>query len=234
MKLAVMQPYFFPYIGYFQLLNVVDEFVVYDNIEFSKKGWINRNRILVNGKDIYITLPLKNDSDYLDVRDRVLADSWHKERKTMLNRISGAYRKAPRFNAVFPMLEECILFENMNLFQFIFHSLTLTKEYLGISTPLKIASEIPIDHSLRSGKKVMALCKARQAKDYVNPIGGLNLYKKEDFLSEGVNLFFLKSRDVVYEQFEDNFVPWLSIIDVMMFNSVEVITDYLNRSFEIL
>src|SRR4030042_5533275 len=98
MKIAIMQPYFLPYIGYFQLMNAVDEFVIYDNIEFSKKGWINRNRILVNGKDSYITIPLKKDSDYLDVRDRYLAETWSSEKIKMLKRIIGSYRKAPRFD----------------------------------------------------------------------------------------------------------------------------------------
>lgn len=81
MKAAIMQPYFFPYLGYFQLMNAVDTFVVYDNIEFTKKGWINRNRILVNGKDAFISIPLKKDSDYLQVNERYLADSWGDEKK---------------------------------------------------------------------------------------------------------------------------------------------------------
>jgi hypothetical protein len=110
-KIAIMQPYFFPYIGYFQLINAVDEFVVYDNIEYTKKGWINRNRILVNSQDAYITLPLKRDSDYLDIRERFLADSWSRESKVMLNRIAGAYRNAPNFRLVYPLIEKCILFD---------------------------------------------------------------------------------------------------------------------------
>ena len=93
MRIAIMQPYLFPYIGYFQLMNAVDEFVIYDNIEFTKKGWINRNRILVNGRDSFITVPLKKDSDYLDVRDRYLADSWPSERVTILYRIKQSYRR---------------------------------------------------------------------------------------------------------------------------------------------
>src|SRR5689334_1147970 len=101
-----MQPYFFPYIGYFQLMNAVDEFVVYDNIEYTKKGWINRNRILEDGTDSYITIPLKKDSDYLDVRDRRLAESWPTEKRKMLNRIIQSYRKAPYFNSVYPMIEK--------------------------------------------------------------------------------------------------------------------------------
>jgi hypothetical protein len=120
-KLAIMQPYFFPYIGYFQLVNAVDEFVIYDNIEFTKKGWISRNRILVNGVDTYISLPLKKDSDYLHVKDRYLADTWDIERKKMLNRITESYRKAPYFKETYEVIEKCILYEDRNLFKFILH-----------------------------------------------------------------------------------------------------------------
>ena len=101
MKIAIMQPYFSPYIGYFQLINAVDEFVIYDNIEFTKKGWINRNRILFNGNDIFITLPLKNDSDFLQIRDRFLSDNWELDRKKILNKITESYRKAPLFDKAF-------------------------------------------------------------------------------------------------------------------------------------
>src|SRR6201997_1769206 len=146
MTLAIMQPYLFPYIGYFQLMNAVDEFVVYDNIQYTKKGWINRNRILVNGKDAYITFPLKKDSDYLDIKDRYLADDWVLERKKILNRISESYRKAASFEFVYPVIEKIILFEETNLFKFILNSLTVLKEYLSIKTLFPVSSEIDINH----------------------------------------------------------------------------------------
>ena len=109
MKLAIMQPYLFPYIGYFQLLKAVDKFVIYDNIKFTKKGWINRNRILLNGTDGYITFPLKKDSDYLDVKDRYLADNYDHEQKKILNKITESYRNAAQYKIVYPIIEECIL-----------------------------------------------------------------------------------------------------------------------------
>lgn len=232
MKLAIMQPYFFPYIGYFQLIHAVDKFVIYDNIKFTKKGWINRNRILVNGRDSYITLPLKHASDYLDVRERFLAEAWAHERKTMLNKIAGVYRKAPNFKFVYPLIEECLLFEEKNLFQFIFHSLILVNAYLQIRTPIVVSSTILIDRELRAEKKVKAICKALDATEYVNPIGGVDLYQQDDFRSAGIELCFIKSADIAYEQFDHAFVPWLSIIDVMMFNSVGKIQQYLNDSYE--
>jgi hypothetical protein len=227
MKVAIMQPYFFPYIGYFQLMNAVNEFVVYDNIKFTKKGWINRNRILVNGKDSYITIPLKKDSDFLDVRDRFLADAWFLQRNKILNRIAGSYRKSPWFDFVYPLIEKCILFEESNLFKFILNSLTLVKEHLGIKTPLLISSAIPIDHELKAEKKVAEICKARKANVYLNPIGGIQLYKKDNFKDEGIELYFLRSNDIRYKQFNNDFIPFLSIIDVMMFNSKEKIIQML-------
>lgn len=231
MKIAIMQPYFFPYIGYFQLMNAVDEFVIYDNIEFTKKGWINRNRILVDGKDTYITLPLKKDSDYLHVKERYLAEIWLTERKKMLNRIIESYRKSPYFNNVYPKIEQCFLFEEINLFKFIFNSINVIKEYLDISTSLIVSSTIPIDHQLKAENKVVGICKSRIADSYINPIGGTELYNKNDFKKEGINLFFLKTGDIKYKQFHNDFVPFLSIIDVMMFNSREEIKKHLESSF---
>jgi WbqC-like protein family len=227
MRIAIMQPYFMPYIGYFQLMNAADEFVIYDNIEFTKKGWINRNRILVNGQDSYITLPLKKDSDYLDVCQRYLADIWPEERRKMLNRVAESYRKAPFFKMAYPVLEKCFLFKDNNLFIFIFNSIRVINEYLGITVPLVVASTIPIDHKLKATEKVIEICKSRNADIYINPIGGVDLYSREDFKSEGIDLYFLKTDDISYEQFNNDFVPWLSIIDVIMFNSKERITEIL-------
>jgi hypothetical protein len=234
MKIAVMQPYFFPYIGYFQLINAVDEFVVYDNIEFTKKGWINRNRILVNGQDVYITLPLKRDSDYLDVQGRFLAASWPQERKKILNKIVNAYRKAPNFERIYSLVERCLFSNENNLFQFILNSLQQVNEYLQISTPIIVSSNVLIDHELKAARKVVEICKVRHATVYINPIGGVNLYQKSDFRREGIDLYFLKSSDIVYRQFNPDFVPWLSIIDVMMFNSKEEIKQHFISSFELI
>lgn len=228
MKLAIMQPYFFPYIGYFQLINAVDEFVIYDNIKFTKKGWINRNRILVNGQDAYITLPLRRDSDYLHVRQRFLADSWAKDRKSLLGRIEAAYRKAPYYAIIFPLVKESLFFEEDNLFLFIKNTFSVVNRYLQIKTPLVTSSSIAIDHSLTAGEKVIAICKARLASEYINPIGGTKLYEKASFLRHGIDLKFLRSQDLTYKQFGNEFVPWLSILDVMMFNSVEIIQSYLS------
>jgi WbqC-like protein family len=234
MRLGIMQPYFFPYIGYFQLINSVDEFVVYDNIEFTKKGWINRNRILVNGKDEYITLPLKRDSDYLFVKDRFLADTWEIDKKKLINRIFQSYKKAPYIKDVIKLVEDCIFHDERNLFNFIYYSLNQLKKYFQIDTTLLISSTIEIDHNLKSEEKVIAYCKAKKASHYINPSGGLELYDKEKFKENGIELKFLKSKNLIYTQFKNDFVPSLSIIDTMMFNSREVIGDFLNNGYILL
>jgi len=210
-------------------MNAVDEFVVYDNIQFTKKGWINRNRILVNGQDSFITIPIKKDSNYLDVRDRYLADSWSTEKITMLNRIKESYRKAPQFDDVYPVIEKSIFFDESNLYYFILNSLIQVNAFLEIRTSLIISSTITIDHALKGDKKVIAICKARNAHTYLNPIGGVGLYDNDRFMGEGIGLHFLKPDELSYEQFGNGFIPWLSILDVMMFNSKEAITKMLTQ-----
>ena len=211
-----MQPYFLPYIGYWQLIGAVDAFVVYDNIKYTKKGWINRNRFLFNGKERLFSLPLKKDSDFLDINQRALAESF--DREDLINRFREAYRKAPEFSVVMPVIEQIIRFPSDNLFEYIFHSIQKICGYLDISTPLVISSTIDCDHSLKGAERVQAICKALGADTYINPIGGTELYSKEDFKDKGLSLYFLKSLAFEYEQFNSEFVPWLSIIDLLMFN----------------
>ena len=228
MKLAIMQPYFMPYIGYFQLINSADEFIIYDNIQYTKKGWINRNRILDKGSDRLFTVPLKKDSDYLDVIDRKLSESWDKDRKKLLNSLNTLYHKAPYFEESFSIVEKCLLDNEDNLFTFILNSLNRINNYLDIKTSIVVSSDIGIDHSLKSQDKVIAICKAREATTYINAIGGMDLYSKTIFEANNIDLKFIKSHQIVYEQFDGAFVPWLSIVDVMMFNSKDIIKEYLN------
>jgi hypothetical protein len=227
MKVAIMQPYFLPYIGYFQLINAVDVFVLYDNIEYTKKGWINRNRVLVNGIDEYITLPIKKDSDYLNIVERELADSFDREK--VLRQIKECYKKAPFFNEVIKLLGDILGFKNENLFDFISNSIKIINNHLDIKTEIVLSSTLLIDHSLKSENKVLAICKALDAKKYINPIGGMELYSLENFTKNGIQLQFLKSDYISYKQFNNNFIPWLSIIDVLMFNDINVCKELLNK-----
>jgi len=231
LTIAIMQPYLFPYIGYFQLMKAVDTFVVYDNIQYTKKGWINRNRILANGKVENIYLPLKKDHYYLNVNDRCLSDTWSKNRKRLQNKITECYRKAPQFMDVYSVIEKCLSFEEHNLFFFLLHSLHVLKDYLNINTPFVISSTINIDHGLKHEDKVIAICKALGATHYLNPSGGMELYNKNHFEKAGVQLNFINTESIQYAQFSNEFVPLLSIIDVMMFNDKKTITEYLTQKY---
>lgn len=223
-----MQPYFLPYIGYFQLINCVDKFVVYNNIQYSKKGWINRNRILVNGRDDYFTIPLRKDSDFLNVDQRFIADSYAKEKNKIITRINELYKKAPQYQIISPLIAEVFNAEFDNLFEFILNSLKIICKFLEIKTELILSSAISIDHSLKAQDKVIALCKKLNATHYLNPIGGTELYSKSVFNENNIELNFIKSNDIEYPQFNYDFIPWLSIIDVLFFNSKQDVQQFLN------
>ena len=227
-----MQPYFLPYIGYFQLIAAVDQFIVYDNIKYTKKGWINRNRMLQNGKDVIFSLPLKSDSDYLDVCQRELSTDFNRDK--LLNQFRGAYQRAPYFEQTFPLLDGIIRFENPNLFQFLLHSIVRTCEHLGITTEIKISSSIDIDHTLKNQDKVLALCEKVGARTYVNAIGGMALYTRDAFLTKGIELKFIQSQPFEYPQSERLFVPWLSIMDLLMFNGIDNSRNHINNKFDLI
>ena len=232
MKLAIMQPYFLPYIGYFQLLASVDQFIVYDNIKYTKKGWINRNRMLLNGADAMFSLPLKKGSDFLNVVERELTADF--DRTKLLNQFNGAYSHAPHFELTYPVLEQIVRHEDTNLFRYIHNSIVRLSEYLGIKSEIRISSEIAIDHELKSQDKVLALCKAVGADTYINTNGGVELYAKDDFRIQGIDLQFIKARPFEYAQFGAPFVPWLSIVDVLMFNPLITVRACINENYELI
>ena len=229
---AIMQPYFFPYIGYFQLIGAVDMFIVYDNIKYTKKGWINRNRMLQNGKDMIFSLPLKSDSDNLDVCERELAADFNRDK--LLNQIKVAYRRAPYLAQTLPLIEQIVWYEDTNLFRFLHHSIVRTCEHLGIATEIRISSGIAIDHDLKNQDKVLALCAAVGASIYVNAIGGMELYSIETFREKSIDLKFIQSKPFEYAQFGHAFVPWLSVIDVMMFNPLDTIHTCISTNYELI
>ena len=231
-SLAVMQPYFFPYIGYFQLMNAADLFVVYDNVKYTKKGWINRNRILQNGKDVVFSIPLRKGSDFWEIKDREISADFKKAK--LLNQIRETYRRAPYFERTLSLVERIVLKEETNLFTFILNSIREICECLAIRTEIVVSSSLDIDHSLPGKTKVVALCKHVGADVYLNAIGGQELYSKDDFSTHGITLKFLKSKPFEYKQLDNEFVPWLSIIDVMMFNSPDAIKECLDSKYELI
>jgi hypothetical protein len=220
-RAAIMQPYFLPYLGYWQLMANVEEFVVYDDIQFTKKGWIHRNRYLNDSKDQLFTLPLKKDSDYLDVFERYLSESWHTEREKLYRKLKGAYQKAPYFQEIAPLVEDCLFYDSTNLFDFTFNSIKKISQGLGINTKLLVSSQLGNTKHLKGQDRVLKICELIEATEYVNPIGGKELYKKENFSSYGIDLKFHQIDPIIYSQFGNDFIPNLSIIDVLMFCGME-------------
>ncbi len=231
-RVAIMQPYFLPYVGYFQLIAAVDLFIVYDNIKYTKKGWINRNRILRNGADALISLPLKAGADSLSVRERELAADFDPAR--LVRQVAGAYCHAPRVAETLPLVERLLGYPDRNLFRFLHHSIVEICRYLGIATQIEVSSALAIDHGLKGQDKVLALCGAVGADTYVNAIGGTGLYSRVAFGARGVELRFLKTRFFEYDQFGGPFVPWLSIIDVLMFNSRQATAAAIRDNFDLI
>jgi hypothetical protein len=231
MRLAIMQPYFLPYIGYFQLIAAVDLFVVYDRIKYTKKGWINRNRMLVNGADAMFSLPLKKDHDALDVVDRALAADF--DRARLCQQIRGAYGRAPCFTETFALVEQIVQHPDNNLFGYVHHSLLALCRHLGIATEIRVSSTVAIPAYAKGQDKVLALCGALGASTYRNAIGGLELYNGQDFQRAGIELQFIRARPWEYPQFGQPFVPWLSILDVLMFNPLEQVRDRIRSGFDV-
>ena len=228
MKLAIMQPYFFPYLGYWQLINAVDKFVIYDDVNFIKKGFINRNNILLNNNSYLFTIPLEKVSQNKLIKDiNLIFDK--KSKKNFLKTIMLAYQKAPMYSQIFPLLEKIIMEETNDLTEYINFSITEIDKFLDIKTKLYLSSNINKDNTLHGKNKIIDICKNLQATQYINAIGGQKLYSKEDFLKNGIQLNFIKMNDIKYKQFNDKFVPNLSIIDIMMFNSKDKIKEMLNN-----
>lgn len=230
MKFAVMQPYFMPYIGYFQLIDAVDKFIVYDNIEFTKKGWMNRNRILVNGEPQYFTVNLEKGSDYAMVNERKISPVFTQERRKVLGKIDANYGKAPFYEETLPLVKDCFEYSEKNLFDFIFHSIVKIKEHLRIETELIVSSQLPIDHTLKNKYKLWALSNYLGIQDYINPVGGMELYEKEEFAEHGMNLMFHQANLSPYAQVSNqDFSPALSIVDMLMCLGVEEVSRELKK-----
>jgi len=230
MRIAVMQPYFFPYIGYFQLVNLVDKFVFYDDVNFIKNGWINRNRIIINQKASYFTIQLKNASSFKKINEIEFTDKRHKLLKTL----EMAYKKAPYYNSVMPMVEDVLKYETNKISNLAIYSVIKTSNYLGFNTDFDISSKSYAEtQGLNKAERLIEICNQNKINNYVNAIGGKELYAKDTFKKSNVNLLFIKSKINEYKQFNNEFIPGLSIIDILMFNSIEETNKMLN-SYELI
>lgn len=228
MKLGIMQPYFIPYIGYWQLMNAVDKYVIYDDVNFIKGGWINRNRILVNGEPKYFNVPMLGASPYKLINE-VGVNNDRKLTDKNLRALEWAYRKAPYYGDVFPLMERVLESGKDDIASYIAESFRIIGEYLDIKTEFIISSDLEKDCEQKGQDKVLSICKLLGATEYYNAIGGQELYSFEDFKAQDITLKFLKTSDIVYEQFGNEFQPNLSIVDVMMFNSREQVQQMLQK-----
>lgn len=231
MDISIMQPYLFPYIGYFQLINCSDYFVVADNVQFIKRGWINRNKILINGKAHMITVPVIKDSAFLDIKERCFIDDPDaKFRNKTLNTIYHAYHKAPNFDECYELVRKILNFSNTNVVKYNYNSLEKICSYLDIKTIFLKESELNAPSELSYQDTAIYLCNKFNAERYINAIGGTQLYSAKKFRENGIKLKFVKTREtLIYKQYGSDFVPGLSIIDVMMFNSREEIRQLLTE-----
>ena len=217
MTLAIMQPYFLPYIGYMQLMNAVDAFVLYDDVAFINRGWINRNRLLINGQEYLFTVPLKDASQNKRINEVRLADD-PKWRGKLLKTIEQGYRKAPHYGTVMPLTEKIINFATDSIAELVHNSLVELNQYLGLTTRLVVSSSVYGNNQLRAQERILDICRQENATRYINPIGGMELYDKPTFARAGIELNFIEAKRTDYPQLNrTDFIPWLSVLDALMF-----------------
>lgn len=221
MKIAIMQPYLFPYLGYFQLINAVDIFVFYDDVNFIKRGWIHRNQILANGKATMFTMPLKKASQNRLINETEVATDikWLPQ---FFKTIEQNYKNAPYFEETFHLLKKTFDKEHSKIADVAKESVVEISIYLGLKTQFEVSSKhYSGSKGLSKDERLIAICKEKGSDHYINPAGGKELYNKDTFKKEGVTLSFIENELLSYTQFGNHFVNGLSIIDVLMFNSVK-------------
>lgn len=227
MKLAIMQPYIFPYIGYFQLINAVDKFVILDDVNYIMRGWINRNRIMVNGKDHLFSVPVKKASqNNLIFECELNEDKW---KIKFLKTLELSYKKAPYYKECINIISAILLTDEKNLSKWLTFQIKQICSYLNIKTRIVDTSRLYSNQHLKAQTKIIDICRQERATVYYNSIGGRELYNSMEFKKNNIELKFLKTVPVSYPQGNNEFIPFLSIIDVMMFNDKTKLSGYLNE-----
>ena len=220
MKIAIMQPYLFPYLGYFQLIAAVDKFVILDDVNFINKGWINRNKIMINGKSSMFTLPLEQASQNKLIKDIKVAKDKRWTDK-FLKSIHMAYKKAPHFEAVYSLVKKCMEREEKAISDLIYVGILDICEYMGIQTGIEPHSSVYLTEGLLGQDKILEICVQSGASHYINTMGGQGLYDKDKFKEKNIRISFISPVLNPYNQNCPDFVEGLSIIDVLMYNSKE-------------
>jgi hypothetical protein len=230
MKIAVMQPYIFPYIGYFQMINAVDKFVFYDNVNFIKQGWINRNKILVSGKDFLFTVPLEKATSFALINETKINQKFYPNWKAkFLQTLTQSYKKAPYFEDVYKLVSDTLDSQHIFISDLAIESIRMIAKYLKMSTEFIVSSDTYNNVDMERQERLFDICRKEGADHYINAVGGQDLYDKNDFQKEGIKLDFIKSLPISYKQLNHEFVPWLSIIDVLMFNEISEVQEILTK-----
>jgi hypothetical protein len=230
MRVAIMQPYVFPYLGYYQLLHAADRFVCFDDVNFIKKGWINRNRILLNGAAYTFTIPIAGASQNNTIRQSMIAEdaSW---KPKLLANISHAYRKAPCFAEVFPAVEKLVTGAQGSIADMAEASLRLIVDRAGLPVSIHRSSELGLPEGIKAQERIIAVAVQHGATTYINPANGAHLYDAARFAEAGMELRFLRmNTDVTYtQQGHGGFEPHLSILDALMNCSAATLAALLSR-----
>ena len=231
MRVAIMQPYFFPYIGYFQLIKAADRFILFDEVQYIRHGWINRNRILkpVTGWQ-YITMPLVTHSRDTLIKDIQVADVAVNKGK-ILRQLQHYKKTAPHYKAVMELLGDCLIKPGDNIVTMNARCLKAVCDYIGIPFTIEIASQLYFDYSgvQHAGEWALRMSEQLKATAYINPVGGRALFNPVQFEQSNIRLQFLQTGITTYSQRRNDFEPGLSIIDVMLFNEPAQINNFLNE-----
>lgn len=215
MRLAIMQPYFFPYLGYWQLIRSADRLVILDDVSFIKRGWINRNRILINGEPSYITIPLVGASQNKRICDISMQSPEHWRRK-MLKSIEQSYRNSACFEPMFGEIDRLIRHETSDLSDYLANQLRGIARLLDMDTDIVVTSRIYCNEALKGHERILDICRREGATTYINLPGGQELYDPAYFEEADTALCFIAPRISPYQQGSENFVPNLSLIDALL------------------
>jgi hypothetical protein len=230
MTIAIMQPYFFPYLGQFQLINAVERFVLCDDVQYIRHGWINRNRILKPGEGFYyITVPIAKHESRTLIKDIRTVEGYDWKDK-ILKQTEHYKKRSLHYSRVNELLKECFSYNETNITKLNALCLKAACDYIGIDFKVEITSEMGFDYSgiTCTDDWAITISKQLNATTYLNPPGGAELYDKGKFLENDIQLSFVKPQLKEYDQQRSSFEPGLSIIDIMMFNSPTEIKGMLN------
>ncbi|TYA56639.1 WbqC family protein [Formosa maritima] len=231
MKVAIMQPYFMPYLGYIAIINYVDEFILFDTPQFIRHGWIERNKVLkLDGDTMYIKVPLVKHARNTTIENVIINNNLSWKHK-IISQLDHYKKRAPYYKNVIALLHEIFDEEYSSIVSLNYKSLQILCRYLGIITPISIWSEmkVEIDEVKAPDEWALHICKALKYDTYVNLPGGRSFFDVQKYEREGISLSFLELEPTQYKQFSNVFVPFLSIIDVLMFNDVSQVKEMLKN-----